>query len=167
MNWCKFLQGNPSMAIETFYHWDSCLWDFGFSTLFSRPVAWKNSEKDSAVSILHAYWHRDRNCNCLQKNTARWPSTANNLLEFFVHAVLSPESRSRRSFHNFLFWPQNSCFVNLARYFFSPSSSICDRQVLFSSDESSGRKITIRPWVSQTLVFLICTILPRCHQIGF
>ena len=38
----------------------SCLWDFGFSTDFSRSVAWKNSETDSAVSFLHAYWYRWR-----------------------------------------------------------------------------------------------------------
>ena len=50
---------------------------------------------------------------------------------------------------------------------FSPSFSICDNQVLFSSDESPGHTVPIRSWVSQTLVFLICTILPRCHQVGF
>ena len=48
------------------------------------------------------------------------------------------------SFHNFRFWPQNSCFVNLPRYFFSPLSSICDNQVQFSSDESPGRTIPKR-----------------------
>ena len=64
MNWCKFLWGN-CMAIETFYHWDSFLWDFGFSTFFSLSAAWKKSETDSAVSFLHVYWHRDGNCNCL------------------------------------------------------------------------------------------------------
>ena len=37
-------------------------------------------------------------------------------------------------------------FLCVARYFFSPSFSICD---------------------NQTLVFLICTILPRCYQVGF
>ena len=41
------------------------LWDFGFSTHFSHSASWKNSEKDSTVSILHAYWYRDGNCNCL------------------------------------------------------------------------------------------------------
>ena len=43
----------------------SCFWDFGFSTHFSHSGVWKNSEKDSAVSILHAYWYRDGNCDCL------------------------------------------------------------------------------------------------------
>ena len=33
------------------------------------------------------------------------------------------------------FWPQNSSFVNSARYFLLPSSSICDNQVQLSSDE--------------------------------
>ena len=39
---------------------------------------------------------------------------------------------------------KNSFFVYLARYFFSPLSSICDNQVLFSSDESPGHTIPIR-----------------------
>ena len=91
----------------------------------------------------------------------------NNLPEFFVHAVLSPDSWPLRFFHNFRFWLQNSWFVHSARYFFSPLSSICDNQVLLSSDESPYFTILIRSWVSKTLVFLICTILLRCHQMGF
>ena len=74
-----------------------------------------------------------------------------------------PDSWPRRFFHNFHFWRQN----NLARYFFLPLSSICDNQVLISSDESPSHTISIRSWVSQTLVFWSCTILPRCHQVGF
>ena len=112
-----------------------------------------------------ACWYRDGNCNCLLLSTARWLPIANNLQEFFVHAVLSPDSWPRRFFHNSHFWRQNSCFVNLARHFFLPSFSICDNQVLFSSDESPGHTIPIRSWVSQILVFLICTILPRCPQV--
>ena len=54
MNWCTFLWGNPCRVIKTFYHLYSCLWDFGFSTHFCHSAAWKNLEKDSAVSILHA-----------------------------------------------------------------------------------------------------------------
>ena len=54
MNWCKFLWTNPRKAIETVYHWDSFLWDFGFSTYFYHTAAWKKSETDSAVSILLA-----------------------------------------------------------------------------------------------------------------
>ena len=65
MSYCKFLWGNPCRAIETFYHWDLFLWDFGFSTHFSHSVAWKNLETDSAVSFFHAYRYRDGNCNCL------------------------------------------------------------------------------------------------------
>ena len=129
MNWCKYLWGYPCRTIETFYHWDFCLWDFGFSTHFSHSAAWKNSEKDWAVSILHAY---DGNCNCLFLNTVRWFPIANNLQEFFVHDVLSPDSWPRRSFHNLSFLPLNSKFVNFA-----------------------------------PLVFSVCTILPRCHQVGY
>ena len=59
-------RGNPCMAVETFYHWDSfLLWDFGFSMFFFHPAAWKNSKTDWAVSFLHVCWHRDGNCNCL------------------------------------------------------------------------------------------------------
>ena len=50
---------------------------------------------------------------------------ANNLQEFFVHAVLFPDSWPRRFFHHFHFWRQNSDFENLARYFFLPLYSIC------------------------------------------
>ena len=39
---------------------------------------------------------------------------------------------------------QNSYFVYLARYFFLSLSSICDNQVLFSSDETPGHTIPIR-----------------------
>ena len=98
---------------------------------------------------------------------ARWLSTASNLLEFFVHAVLSPDSWPPCSFHNFRFWLQNSWFVDSARYICLPLSSICDNQVRLSSDESPVHAIPMRSWVSQTLVLLICTILPRCHQVGF
>ena len=35
MSSCKFLRGIPCKAIETFYHWDFCLWDFSFSMFFS------------------------------------------------------------------------------------------------------------------------------------
>ena len=79
----------------------------------------------------------------------------------------SLDSWPRRSSQNFRFWRQNSYFVYLARYFFLPSSSIRDNQVQLSSDESPGHTIPRRSWVSQTLVFLICTILPRHHQVGF
>ena len=75
----QVLWSNPCMAIETFDHWDSFLWDFGFSRFFFHSAAWKNSETDSAVSFLHVYWHRDGNFNCLLQNTARWFSIANNL----------------------------------------------------------------------------------------
>ena len=33
MSYCKFLWGNPYKAIETFYHWDFYLWDFGFTMI--------------------------------------------------------------------------------------------------------------------------------------
>ena len=108
MNWCKFLWGNPCRAIETSFHWDSCLWDFWFSRHFSHSAAQKSSEKDSAVLFLHAYRYRGGNCYCILSHTARWLSTANNLFEFFVHAVLPSDSWPRRFFHEFHSWRQNS-----------------------------------------------------------
>ena len=42
------------------------------------------------------------------------------------------------------FCSQNSYFEFLAQYFFSPWFSICDNQVLASSDESPGHTIPIR-----------------------
>ena len=42
------------------------------------------------------------------------------LQEFFVHAVLFPDSWPRRSSHNFHFFSQNSYFEFLAQYFSSP-----------------------------------------------
>ena len=50
---------------------------------------------------------------------------------------------------------------------FHHSFQFCDNQVLTSSDESPSHTIPIRSEVSQTLVFLICTILPRFHHVGF
>ena len=55
--------------------------------------------------------------------------------------------------YNFHSWRHISYFVFPARYFFSPSFSICDNQVPLSSDESPGHTIPIRSWVFQTLVF--------------
>ena len=49
---------------------------------------------------------------------------------------------------------------------FLPLSSVCDNQVSFSSDESPHCTIQTRSWFSQTLVFLICTDFPGCHQVG-
>ena len=57
-----------------------------------HSAAWKISEKNSAVSFLHAFSYRVGNCNCLLSHIARWLPTANNLQEFFVHAVLFPDS---------------------------------------------------------------------------
>ena len=71
MEWGKFLWGNPCTAPEPFSHLGFLLWDFWISMHFSHSAAWKISEEDSAVSILHAYSYRVGNCNCLLSNTAR------------------------------------------------------------------------------------------------
>ena len=167
MSFCKFLWGNPCKAIGTFYHWGFFFWNFGVFDAFFSSWCMKELGDGFAVSFSHVYWYRDGNCNCLLLNTHRWTPIANSLQEFFVHAVLFPDSWPRRFFHNFHFWRPNSYFENLARYFFSPSFSICNNQVLFSSDKSPGHTIPIRSLISQTLVFLSCTILPIYHQVGF
>ena len=57
---------------------------------FPHSAAKKISEKDSAVSILRAYSYRVGNCQCLLLHTARWLSTADNLLEFFITRCFVP-----------------------------------------------------------------------------
>ena len=46
----------------------------------------------------HAYSYRGGNYNCFFSHIARWFPIANNLQEFFVHAVLSLDSWPRRFF---------------------------------------------------------------------
>ena len=87
MSYCKFLWGNPCKAIATFYHWVSYLWDFGSSMVFAHSAACKISETDLMVSLSCTYSYRGGNCNCLLSHTAHWFPIANNLQEFFVHAV--------------------------------------------------------------------------------
>ena len=44
------------------------------------------------VNSYHAYPYRGGNYNCFLSHIARWFPIANNLQEFFVHAVLFPDS---------------------------------------------------------------------------
>ena len=93
MSYCKFLWGNPCKAIETFYHWDFYLWDFGSSMVFAHSAAWKNSETDLMVNFSHAYSYRGG-------------------------TVLFPDSWPRRSSQNFhfcsqKFWFRVSCSILL------------------------------------------------------
>ena len=120
------------------------------------------------VDFSHAYSYRGGNCNCFLSHIlpVGFPLptiSKNSLYTLFCPLILVHGVSS----HNFHSWRQNSYFVCRARYFFSPSFSICNNQVLTSSDESPGRTIPIRSLIFQTLVFLICTILPRCHHVGF
>ena len=70
------------------------------------------------MSALHAYSYRAGNCNCLLQNTARWLSTANNLSEFFVHAVLSLILDHGVPFIISVSGLKNSSIADSARYFF-------------------------------------------------
>ena len=45
------------------------------------------------VNFSHAYSYRGGNCNCFLSHIARWFSHLPTIIqEFFVHAVLSPDS---------------------------------------------------------------------------
>ena len=155
MNWCKFLWGNPCIAIETFFHWDSCLWDFGYSTHFSHSAAWKSSETDSIVIFarLKTLWRKLEIVSFRTRPVGFPLPTISNisLSTLFCPLILDHGV----SFIISISDPRNTCFVNLARYFFSPSSSICDNQDLLSSDESPGHTIPIRSWVSRTRILYL------------
>ena len=161
--WCKFLWGNPCTAVEPFSHSDlplgllvldaflsvCCVEDLGegfgcrFCTLIQIVLE----------TAFVSFW--------TLPVSFPLPTESPRL---FVHAVLPCDSWPRRLFQNFHFWPQHSSFSNSVRYFSLPLFSMCDSQVRLSSDRSPHCTIPIRSWVSQTLVFLIWTILPRCHQ---
>ena len=143
MKWCKFLGGKPCRSIETFYHWDSCLWDFRFSMHFTLSVAWKNSVTDSGVSFFCRFIDIVTETAIVSFRTLPVGFPLPSVSKFSVHTVLSM-ILDHGVFHIFRFCPQNSCFVNLARYFWIPLSSICDNQDLFSSDESPYCTFPIR-----------------------
>ena len=121
MNWCKFLQGNPCMAIETFHHWDSPLGPRVLEAFLSFCCMKEFGDGFDGVIFprLLISWRKLR-LSPLSTLPVGLP-IAKNLQDFFVHAVLPPDSWPRRFFHKFHFWCQNSYFVCLARYFFSPS----------------------------------------------
>ena len=73
-----------------------------------------------------------------------WITEGTSLVRCAVQHLRSFRPKRQRGMHCLHFWPQNSYFELLARYFFSPQFSICDNQVLTSSDESPGRTIPIR-----------------------
>ena len=166
-SYCKFLWGNPCKAIETFYHWDFFLWDSGFSMIFAHSAAWKNSEMDLTVSFFTLMGHRGGNCNCLLLQTARWIPIANKSPRILCTRCFVPWFLTTAFFSKFPFLAPKfsfrmSCSILLLTIVFN----LCSSSSIFS-DESPGHTIPNRSWVSQTLVFLICTILPRCHQAGF
>ena len=137
MNWYKFLYGNPCRAIETFFHSDSCLSDFWFSTHFSHSAAWRTRRRFRLCRFCTLIDIVTETAIVSYRTLPVGFPLPDNLQEFFVHAFLSPDSWPPRFFHLFRFWPHNSWFVDSARYFFSPLSSICDNQVQLYSDESS------------------------------
>ena len=89
----------------------------GSRWVFAHSAAWKNSETDLMVNFSHASSYRGGNYNCLLSHIARWFPIANNLQEFFVHAVLFPNYWPRRSSQNFHFWLK----VLISNFFFDTS----------------------------------------------
>ena len=62
-----------------------------FSMYYSHSAAKKSSEKDSAV-LFCTFIDKVVETAIVSFYTARWTPIANNLQEFFVHAVLFPDS---------------------------------------------------------------------------
>ena len=166
MTWCKFPCNNPCMAIETFYHCDS----LSSATSGSRRVSFTllHERTRRRIRLCHFSTH----INIVAETAIvsfhtlpvgfTLPTISKNSLSTLFSSLILDHGVSSQNFH---FWPQNSYFEFLAQYFFSPKFSVCDNQVLTSSDESPSHTILIRSWFFQTLVFLICPILPRCHQV--
>ena len=90
-------------AIETFYHWDSCLWDFGFSTDFSHSAAWENWGERFGCFIFARLFISWRKLQLSPFTHCPLVSIANNLQEFFVHAVLFPDKWKKAFFSKFPF----------------------------------------------------------------
>ena len=134
----------------------------GSRRIFRSLPTWKTSEKDLAVSIMHANGHIVTETTIISYwNSAPFElSIANNILEFFVHAVFDHLILDRGVLsHSFHFLCQNIlishdlCSILLFKHCF-PFVMI---QVLISSGESrSGQTMPVRSWISQTLLFFIC-----------
>ena len=122
---------------------------------FSHSAAWKNLERKFGCVNFARFFVSWRKLQLSPLIHCPLVSHCQQSPRFLCTRCLSLDSWPRRCFHNFRFLRQNSGFANLARYFFSPSFSICENQVLFSSDESPSHTIPVRSWVSQTLVFLL------------
>ena len=107
-------------AVEPFSHLGFCFQDFWFSMHFHillRRISWRKIRLCRFCTIILIV------SETASVSIRKLPvSCPNNLLDFFVHAVLPFDSWPRRLSHNFRFWPHNSSFVNSARYFLLPSS---------------------------------------------
>ena len=129
MEWRKLFWSNPCMDIETFYHWDSCLWDFGFSMFFFHSVVWKNSE---TVWLSHLCALIDFVTETIIVSIRALPVgfplptiSKNSLLTLFCPLILA---------HGVCLIISVSGFKILNSWIlldpsFSPLSSICDNQV--------------------------------------
>ena len=99
---CKFLWSNPCKIIED-------VLPLGTSTSGTSGSRWFSLILPHERILRRIWWWTfstlihivDGNCNCLLSHTVRWFPITNNLQEFFVHAVLFPDSWPRRSSQNF------------------------------------------------------------------
>ena len=147
MSYCKFLWGNPCKAIETFHHWDlplglrvldgfrsfCCMKEFGHGfgcVIFARLLtSWRKLQLS-----LSEHCPLDSHCQ-KSPRILLYTLFCPLILDHGVSLIISTSGAK-------IFY-----FVCLARYFFSPLFSICDNQVITSSDESPGHTIPIRSWV--------------------
>ena len=157
MNWCMFLLRNPCRAIETFYSWDSSLWALGFSTHFSGfgcvifarlLTSWRKLQLSPLEHCpLAFHCQQSPRILCTRCFVPWFLTTA--FLSYFL--FLASKFLIRRFCSILLFTIVFNLWQSGPNFFWWVSKSY----------NSNTRK------VFQTLVFLICTIFPRCHQVGF
>ena len=136
------------------------------SRRFSHSASWKKLEKDSAVSIF-ARWLISWTETAISSFThcPVWLPIANTLPKFFVHAVSSPEILTRALFSKFPFLLPKFLFSNfLLDAFSSPQFSICDYQILASSDESPFLFQDVTKLIFCYWWLFLMKLLKTCHQ---
>ena len=154
------------MAIETFYHWGFFSWDFGFSTHFRSLRCMKEFGDGFGCVIvprLLTSWRKLQlspleNCP-LDSHRQQSPRILSPfcplILDHGVSFIISiPGAKILIS------------YILLDTSFHHRFQSVIIWSYLFSSDESPGHTIPIRSCVSQTLVFLICTIPSKMSSGG-
>ena len=163
MSYCKFFWGNPCEAIETFYHWGSCLREVGFSMIFALSCTKEFGDgfDGQLFPRLFKSWRK------LQ-------------LSPFTHCPLVSHCQQSPRILYTLF-----CSMILDHGVFLKISisvpKIISNFLFDTSLHHSFQSVKIRSWLLLMslqvvqfqyglrflrLVFFISTILPRCHHAG-